>query len=75
MPNHQLILSVIDECEVLSVPANDVKDRSLEELGIDSLDLINMSMIFEDKLKLKINIDVLTNKATLSDLIGALENL
>lgn len=71
--NEEMAFNLINKSQVLSIPAHDAKDHTLKDLGLDSLDLISLSMLFEDELKLKIDTDNITTLSTLSDLINGLQ--
>jgi acyl carrier protein len=71
--NEQLIFEAIDKSLLLKIPANEAKSHTLNDLGVDSLDLISLSMLFEDELKLIIDIDNLTPTSTLENLISGLQ--
>ena len=71
--SEKAIYDAIDKSQVLTIPASEAKDHSLKDLGLDSLDLISLSMLFEDELKLAIDIDNLKPDASLADLISGLQ--
>ena len=69
----QVICDAIDKSQILGVAVMEAKSSTLEDLDLDSLDLISLSMLFEDELKLTIDIDNLKSTSTLSDLINGLK--
>ena len=69
----EVICDAIDKTQILGVAAIEAKSSTLEDLDLDSLDLISLSMLFEDELKLTIDIDNLKSTSTLSDLINGLK--
>ena len=71
--SEKAIYDAIDKSQVLTIPASEAKDHSLKDLGLDSLDLISLSMLFEDEHKLAIDIDNLKTDASLADLISGLQ--
>ena len=71
--DENVIFDVIDQSQILTIPANQAQSRTLKDLGLDSLDLISLSMLLEDELKLSIDIDNLTETATLANLISGLQ--
>ena len=67
------IFEVITKSQILNLPLEEAKSRPLTDLGIDSLDLISLSMLLEDDLNLKIDIENLMPFSTLEDLIRGLK--
>lgn len=67
------LLKIVGQNIALHSPVNDVINKTLSELGIDSLNLISLSVAFEDSCKLRIDIDHLTEESTLDDLLNNLK--
>jgi len=74
-PDQNLLLKIVDQIQVISIPACDALMKPISDLGIDSLHLISLSVAFEDSCKLKIDIDNLTDQSTLGDLLNNLKPL
>lgn len=68
----ELIFETIDKSKILTIPAKLAKTKKLLDIGIDSLHLISLSMLLEEELRLKIDLDNITLSSTLSDLIDEL---
>ncbi|MBU3563170.1 phosphopantetheine-binding protein [Polynucleobacter sp. Tro8-14-1] len=73
--DQNLLLKIVDQAQVISIPACAALMKSISELEIDSLQLISLSVALEDSCKLTIDIDRLTDKSTLGDLLNNLKPL
>jgi len=67
--SEETLLKVIDDSKTLCISAALAKDKRLSDLGLDSLDLISLSMAFEDACQMSISTQKLTPQSTLEDLI------
>jgi acyl carrier protein len=59
--------------EKLDIPTAELAaDQPLEELGIDSLVLVELAVILEDKFRVAVDDDQLTGEQTLTDVVELL---
>jgi acyl carrier protein len=75
-------MAIFDEvkavvCEQLNVSADEVKPESkfVEDLGADSLDVVELVMALEEKFKIEIPDDQAEKIQTVQDAVSFIENL
>ena len=66
------IYKYIDSLGLISSPAHTVSDKSLSELGIDSLGLMDLSFGIEKKFKKRVDFDTLESNSSINSLIAGL---
>lgn len=66
-----LLQFVIDKCQ-LNVPVSEAADMTLAELGIDSLELLELAIEMEGTFRLSMDVNELGAETTLSSLIDGL---
>ena len=60
--------------ETLGIPpAEVVPDRALKDLGVDSLDLVELVVVFEDTLRVELDVPNAEKLHTVRDIIDLLE--
>lgn len=63
-------------CNLLEVDEAEVTlDTHLEDLGVDSLDMIDMAMDIEDEFEIEVTDEVLEKFETVRDIVNFVENL
>ena len=68
----EALFGIIDNNLKLRLPAEELQHTPLDELNIDSLDLLTLNFKFQETFNAEINIEKLNPKSTLSDLIDHL---
>ena len=67
------LLDTIDRLTLIDRPAREALDQSLEDLGIDSLELFKFAMDLEDAVKLRLDVEKITPLSTLQEVLQALQ--
>jgi acyl carrier protein len=72
LPDRETLLQLIlDNCD-LNVSAEEAAGKTLTQLGIDSLELIELALELEGSYQLTLDMDDLGAETTLSDLVDGL---
>lgn len=73
-PDHnseEILRWLITRCDIKS-PAPKAAAMSLAQAGIDSLEIVSISMDLEDQFGLRINLEKLASESTLKDIVAGL---
>ena len=70
--NEKELLDFIDQTYFLALPADEVMNQNLIQLGLDSLKILSLSLEIERKFKKKINLETLQSSTTLRNIIDDL---
>jgi acyl carrier protein len=63
---------IINRTLKLDLPAEDLENSRLNQLKIDSLDLVSLDLKFQENFNVEINSEILTPDSTLGDLVNQL---
>jgi acyl carrier protein len=66
------LFEIINRTLILDLPAEDLENSRLNQLNIDSLDLISLDFKFQENFNVEINREILTPDSTLGDLVNQL---
>ena len=64
------VIEIIDSAGILVDTNNLLNDINLQEQGVDSLDIVNIYMMLEDKFNIKIPDTDLPNVKTINDIVS-----
>ena len=64
------VIEIIDNAGILVDTNNLLNDINLQEQGVDSLDIVNIYMMLEDKFNIKIPDTDLPNVKTIDDIVS-----
>jgi acyl carrier protein len=68
----EAIYKIIDNNISLGVPADQLENSPLNELNVDSLDLLTLNFKFQETFNVEINLETLTPQSTLGSLVSQL---
>lgn len=68
----EAIYRIIDNNISLSLPAEQLENSPLNELNVDSLDLLTLNFKFQETFNVEINLETLTPQSTLGSLVSQL---
>ena len=71
----QKIITFIDSQEILDKPCIKLMDKPITETGLDSLELVDLSLGLEKQFNRRINFDKIDDSSTLKSLINDLEDI
>lgn len=71
--NRSDMLDLIMETASIERSPEEIENMSLQELGLDSLDVIELGLAFEDKYQLQLDTDQLTNQSLISEILDTLK--
>lgn len=71
----QKIITFIDSQEILDKPCIELMDKPITETGLDSLELLDLSLGLEKQFNRCINFDKMDDSSTLKSLINDLEDI
>jgi len=66
-----MIDSLMSHSRVGDVHLEDVKNKTFKELGIDSLDIVDMVLGFENRFEVRIDDDCVEKMGTIAEMIDA----
>ena len=67
-----LVYNFIDEREILKQSCRESLEKNLDELSLDSLELVDLSLELEKKFNKRIDFDKIDSNTTLNSLIKSL---